>query len=228
MSRPVLLDLFCGAGGAGMGYHRAGFEVVGVDIAPQPNYPFPFYCRDAIEILAALVRYGHVFGQSFEAVHASPPCQPHSSLTGWGQSRRVSNPKPDLIPVTRDLLVASGLPYVIENVEGSDLRNAIRICGQGLGLRVRRHRRFESNVPMLGVPCYHPEPPVIVVRGSIGRKVFDPRRRAIAPSLALAREVMEMPWADAGGLADAIPPAYAEHVGRFLMAEVKARLEVAV
>jgi DNA (cytosine-5)-methyltransferase 1 len=221
MGKPRLLDLFCGAGGAGMGYSRAGFEVVGVDIKPQPKYPFEFVRADALEVLT----YGALPHDAldFDVIHASPPCQPHSFLTGWGTSRIIGEPKLDLIPRARELLIASGLPYVIENVEGAGLHNAIRICGQGLGLRVRRHRRFESNVALMSVPCVHSETPVIVVRGSIGRRVFDPRRKAIAPSLEMAREVMGMPWANAGELADAIPPAYTEHISGYLLAEVERR-----
>lgn len=228
--KPLLLDCFSGAGGCAKGYSRAGFHVVGVDHRPQPRYAGDEFVEDdALEVLRSLLDGGMVAGwrlEDFSAIHASPPCQAHSSLTGWGQSRRVADPKPNLIPQTRELLELTGLPYVIENVEGSDLRNAARVCGQGLGLRVRRHRRFESNVPMMSVPCRHHETPVIVVRGSIGRKVFDPRRKAIAPSLELAREVMGMPWATASELADAVPPAYTEHVGAYLLAEIEARARV--
>lgn len=227
MSKPVLLDLFSGAGGCARGYQRAGFHVVGIDIKLQPRYAGDeLHQADALEVLRWLLDGGMLDGRGlgdFAAIHASPPCQAHSSLTGWGQSRRVADPKPNLIPQVRESLKAAGLPYVIENVEGSDLRNAARVCGQGLGLRVRRHRRFESNVPIMSVPCRHHETPVIVVRGSIGRKVFDPRRKAIAPSLELAREVMEMPWATASELADAVPPAYTEYIGSCLMAEINAR-----
>jgi DNA (cytosine-5)-methyltransferase 1 len=221
VSRPRLLDLFCGAGGAAMGYARAGFEVVGVDIAPQPHYPFEFYCYDALEWL----RDGSMYAFGFAAIHASPPCQPHSSLTGWGASRRVKVMGEDLIAQTRELLQATGLPYVIENVGGAPLENAVMICGQSLGLRVRRHRWFESNVALLVPECIHPGPPVIVVRGSIGRKVFDPRRKAIAPSLELAREVMEMPWAvTAGEVCDAIPPAYTELIGHQLLSHIRSKV----
>lgn len=202
--KPRLADLFCGSGGAGMGYSQAGFDVVGVDIEPQPDYPFEFHQMDALEFPLA----------GFVAVHASPPCPAHSSLNGWSGDSK----SPDLIPATRARLIASGVPYVIENVEGAPLLNAVRICGQALGLKVRRHRRFEANFPLMVPPCHHPGPPVIVVGGSIGRKIFDPRRRAIAPSFEEAKEVMGMPWVTTRrGVVDAIPPAYSLLIGEQLM-----------
>jgi DNA (cytosine-5)-methyltransferase 1 len=213
--KPRLLDLFCGAGGAAMGYHRAGFEVVGVDIAPQPNYPFQVLEADALDnpLLRSVA--------DFAAIHASPPCPLHSSLNGWsGDSTEL-----DLIPQTRELLRATGLPYVIENVPGAPLKNYVVLCGQALGLRVRRHRLFETNFDVMVPQCAHPEPPVIVVGGSIGRKVFDPRRKAIAPSLAEAKEVMGMPWAEtAREVTNAIPPAYTEHIGGYLMQHICAEV----
>ena len=212
-----MLDLFCGAGGAAVGYHRAGFEVVGVDKEPQPHYPFTFAQMDAF---AFVERNGlEAIRSEFDAIHASPPCPIHSSLNGWSGDSKV----PDLIPQTRQLLREAGLPYVIENVPGAPLENPTRICGQGLGLRVRRHRLFETSFPLMGIPCHHYEPPVIVVGGSIGRKVFDPRRKAIAPSLEEAKVVMGMPWAEtARELANGIPPAYTEHVGGYLLNAVEA------
>jgi DNA (cytosine-5)-methyltransferase 1 len=107
-------------------------------------------------------------------------------------------------------------------VKRKALIDPVRICGQGLGLPVRRHRFFESNVALMGSPCYHPGPPVIIVRGSIGRKVFDPRRSAIAPTLEEARAIMEMPEGTAAECADAIPPAYTELIGHQLMSHLKA------
>lgn len=206
--RPRLLDLFCGAGGAGMGYYHAGFEVVGVDINPQPDYPFEFRQADALTYPL----------DGFDAIHASPPCPVHSSLNGWSGDSK----EPDLIPQTRERLRQTGLPYVIENVEGAPLENPVRICGQALGLKVRRHRLFECNFPVMVHSCQHPEPPVIVVGGSIGRKVFDPRRKAIAPTFEEAKEVMGMPWVTTRqGVVNAIPPAYTEHIGGYLMAAVK-------
>ena len=130
-----LLDLYCGAGGAGVGYHRAGFEVVGVDIAPQPDYPLTFHQGDA---LAYLVEHW----RSFDAVHASPPCQASTALTkGTNKGRLYVN----LIPATRELLAAIPLPSVIENVPGSDLRRDVVLCGEMFGLDVIRHRYFEAH-----------------------------------------------------------------------------------
>ena len=117
---PRLLDLFCGAGGAGMGYHRAGFEVVGVDIKPQPRYPFEFHQADALTFVAE-------YGDRFDAVHASPPCQRFSDL-----AKRNGNADewPDLIEPLRPILRMIGRPYVIENVEGAPLRDPAMLCGR--------------------------------------------------------------------------------------------------
>ena len=138
MTRPRLLDVYSCAGGASMGYHRAGFDVVGVDIDPQPNYPFEFIQGDALGILADLD-----FVKSFDAVHASPPCQAKSTVT----PKHSRSSYAELIAPTRDLLIAAGLPYVIENVQGAvkDLRNPVRLCGSSFLLDVRRHRFFETN-----------------------------------------------------------------------------------
>lgn len=221
--KPRLLDGMCGAGGASKGYHDAGFDVVGIDHLPQPDYPFEFHQADVLAVLAFLVAGNEWRGYEladFDAIHASPPCPTHSSLNGWSGD----STSPDLVPATRDLLIASGLPYVIENVVGAPLLNPVMLCGQALGLKVRRHRLFETNFPIMVPSCMHPGPPVIVVGGSIGRKVFDPRRKAIAPSWEEAKEVMGMPWATRRqGVVNAIPPAYAEYIGEYLMLEVQAR-----
>ena len=140
---PRLLDLFCCAGGAAKGYNQAGFDIVGVDITPQPNYPFPFVQADALQL-------DPKFLLSFDAVHASPPCQSYSVLakrTGNGSSW------PRLIEPVREMLVQSGLPYVIENVVGAPLLNPIQLCGTMFpGLRVLRHRLFEVNVEVVPPP----------------------------------------------------------------------------
>lgn len=237
--KPRLLDLFAGAGGSAMGYHRAGFEVVGVDITAQPHYPFRVIeHEDAISVLEWLTtdpgwRTIDADGEfltltDFAAIHASPPCPVHSSLNGWSGETT----SPNFIPETRELLRATGLPYVIENVVGAPLESPVKLCGASFGLGVeidgkwrelRRHRLFETNFPLMASPCYHTGPPVIVVGGSIGRKVFDPRRKAIAPTFEQAREAMGMPWAKTRQeVVNAIPPAYTEHVAGFLLTHLKA------
>lgn len=139
-----LLDLFCCGGGAARGYSAAGFDVTGVDIAPQPNYPFQFVQGDALEYLA---RHGH----EYDVIHASPPCQgysPHVSSAGskWVPTEGKNEPK--LIGPCRDLLIASGKPYVIENVAGarSEMNVTLSLCGWMFGLPIPRHRLFESNL----------------------------------------------------------------------------------
>lgn len=217
--RPLLLDLFCGAGGAAMGYHRAGFDVVGVDNKPQPSYPFEFVQADALEFLADLF-----LGQII-AVHASPPCQ---FATVYGNNRaHVRDDHPNLIPATRELLRATSLPYVIENVEGArdHLIDPVRICGTGLGVRVRRHRYFETSWPLVGVSCDHKRFTDRIFPGSSnrpnGRTVMNVGEYRVP--LATQREVMEMPWADLHGISQAVPPAYTEHIGRQLLAAIEKR-----
>ena len=148
-ARPRLLDLFCGAGGAAMGYHRAGFDVVGVDINPQPNYPFCFHQEDAFEYLDA-----YLGAVRYDAIHASPPCQDHSSISptdhgsGW------------MLDATIDRLRPLTVPWVVENVVGPTVRMDgwwFVLCGSSFGLRVRRHRRFGSNLLFLPPPCRHRE-----------------------------------------------------------------------
>lgn len=213
MSRPRLLDLFCGAGGAAMGYHRAGFEVVGVDINPQPNYPFEFWQADALEHL-----HGVLFGdREYDAVHASPPCQAYSDLR-----HRTGGAYPDLVAVTRARVVATGLPYVIENVEGAPLRNPIMLCGSTFGLgangrQLRRHRLFESNVSIMAYPCQHHGQPIGVYGTGGGGQMT----RGYKGTPEEYREAMGIDWATRAEIAQAIPPAYTEHIGLYLMAAIK-------
>jgi len=208
-----LLDLFCGAGGAAVGYHRAGFDVVGVDVNPQPRYPFAFHRADAMTFPL----------DGFDAIHASPPCQGYSTITP-DKSRHAR-----LIEPVRTRLLATGLLYVIENVEGArgHLRHPIRLCGSSFGLRVRRHRYFESNVPMLSMPCDHGRRRPIGVYGDHPENVHDyrrpngTRRGAKALTVDHAREVMGMPWATWLELTQAIPPVYTEFIGEQLMAAIR-------
>lgn len=201
MKPPRLLDLFCGAGGASVGYHRAGFDVVGVDIRPQPRYPFEFYQADALEFPL----------DGFDAIHASPPCQLYSVSTAMHDRSR----HPDLIEPTRSRLVASGIVFIIENVPGAPLRNWVQVCGSGLGMRrIRRHRWFESNRALMGVPCAHGQnrDVISVVGHSEGNGRTGPGW------LKGDREAaMGIDWMNRAELSQSIPPAYTEHLGRQLL-----------
>lgn len=213
--RPLLLDLFCAAGGAGMGYSRAGFDVVGVDINAQPRYPFPFIHADCMTL-------GADFLGSFDAIHASPPCQAHTSLKTMPDAR----PHLDLVPETRAMLVASGKPFVIENVVGSPLINPVRLCGSMFGLgakdaQLRRHRDFETNWPLSAPgPCRHSSPTI----GIYGEGCRDSRRKhdKSIPEFTVedGRVAMEMPWATLAEICQAIPPAYTRFIGKQLRAHV--------
>jgi DNA (cytosine-5)-methyltransferase 1 len=199
--KPRLLDLFCGAGGAAMGYHRAGFDMVGVDIEPQPHYPFPFWQADALEFLADLT--GH-----FDAVHASPPCQRYI------RSGNVDREKhPDLLGPTRELLIRTGLPWVLENVPGAPMEAHALLCGSMFGLAVKRHRWFEANIPLLPwtPPCRHDEPITGVYGHAHGK---NGAAKGMLPSdLATWSREMGIDWMTAEEIVDAIPPAYTEWIG---------------
>lgn len=231
MAMPRLLDLFCGAGGAAAGYARAGFEVFGVDDRPQPRYPCEFVQADALRLMKDWLLGGNLQDGTcladFSAIHASPPCQAHTSLNVMWNAREHA----DLISPTRELLQATGLPYVIENVEGSPLIDPTRICGSSVGLgtethELRRHRLFETNWAFMVPPCAHSGRPTLGVYGDHARD----RRRSrsvengqfrAAEGLAMAREAFEMPWANWRELSQAIPPAYTELIGHQLMAHVR-------
>ena len=209
--RPKLLDLFSGAGGAGMGYKWAGFDVTGVDIEHH-DYPVgEFHQADAVEFVT---QYGH----EFDAIHASPPCQRYSTMTR-AESRANH---PDLVPVMRDLLVASGKPWVIENVVGSPLIDPARLCGSSFGLGVRRHRVFEASFAIIPVPCDHKsQGQAVGVYGNPERREYrrpdGSKRGRKAGTTAEARSAMGIDWMEWHDLTAAIPPAYTEHIGRQLL-----------
>lgn len=208
-----LLDLFCGAGGAAMGYYRAGFtDITGVDIRPMPRYPFRFIQGDALEYLAE-------HGEEYDAIHASPPCQ------GYSVTQKIHGMEyPKLIDHTRFLLEKSGRPWIIENVSGAPLRMPTVLCGMMFGLRVVRHRLFESNFWFL--TPFHPIHNDIFTNSSHGYSSFangathitvaghnfDPKDGAMA---------MGIGWMDREELAEAIPPAYTEFIGRQLIAQLE-------
>jgi hypothetical protein len=204
-----LLDLFCGAGGAAMGYHQAGFELVGVDIESQPNYPFEFHQADAMTFPL----------EGFDAIHASPPCQAYSDLAWHPQNAHIEYP--NLIPPTRALLVASGLPYVIENVEGAPLIEPIVLCGSSFDLPIRRHRLFETNVPMMSMPCAHGRQRRQFNVWRHGREMLS----AVVPIYGTGGgkaaehwpEAMGIDWMTRQELSQAIPPLYTSFLGEQLM-----------
>ncbi len=206
-----LLDLYCKAGGASKGYQLAGFEVVGVDIKKQKRYPFEFIQADCLELMKDMD-----FLRSFDVIAASPPCQTHSITQHLRNAQGRSTDKVDLIPQTREALIASGKPYVIENVPGSPLINPIQMCGSYFGLKVRRHRRFESNLPIVGSPCKHKEQGKPVgVYGSMRDEI--PKGGHTAKTIEEAREAMGIDWMIWGELVEAIPPIYTQEIGKQLL-----------
>lgn len=215
--KPRLLDLFCGAGGAAFGYHQAGFEVVGVDIAPQKRFPFEFIQSDWEGALAILPGLWEREGVPY-AIHASPPCQAYSVMTRkWGRSSE----HPDLIEPVREALEAIGAPFVIENVVGAPLVNATMLCGSMFGLgsgayRLRRHRLFEVNPRGLEAPgdCNHVGL-ALPVYGHAGGK--SKRDGLTFPGTDAWREGMGIDWMTGKELAEAIPPAYTRWVGGYLI-----------
>ncbi|TCJ94626.1 DNA cytosine methyltransferase [Nocardia alba] len=209
-SRPRLLDLYCKAGGASMGYHRAGFDVTGVDIEPQPRYPFTFHQGDALEFLTA---HGH----EFDAIAASPPCHDHSTLSAlWG-------PKGSgwLLPATLEALAAQPVPWIVENVMGANMRADIVLCGSMFGLRTYRHRQFtiDPRIPLLPAVPWHPAHTVRA--SSKKRRVdFDAGMHITVTGHVgawLGPACMGIDWMTGPELAQAIPPAYTHHLGLHLL-----------
>ncbi len=204
--RPRLLDLFCGAGGAAVGYHRAGFDVVGVDINPQPHYPFEFHQGDAMTWSL----------DGFDAIHASPPCQRYSVATVFHPGRQAQHP--DLVDPCREMLEAAGVPWVIENVMGAPLRNPIMLCGTMFdGLRVYRHRNFESMPSIYWPPMHnwHEHRPA-----EVGRKVPGHGWMTVAghfSDVKAAGNAMGIDWMTRDELRQAIPPAYTRWIGAQLL-----------
>ena len=194
-----------------MGYQQAGFEVTGIDIKKQKRYPFEFIQADALEVMKDLE-----YLRSFDVITASPPCQTHSITQHLRNAQGKSTDKIDLIPQTREALVLSGKPYVIENVKGAPLINPIQLCGSSFGLKVRRHRIFESNLELIGSVCDHKtQGKPIGVYGSMRDEI--PKGGHTAKSIEEAREAMGIDWMLWGDLVEAIPPVYTEFIGKQVM-----------
>lgn len=214
-----LLDLFCCAGGAGMGYSRAGFEVVGVDKAPQPHYPFEFHQSDALEYLEK-------HGAEFDVIHASPPCQRYSQAV-----KKVNRSNhDDLLDVTQDALMSLGKPYVIENVPTAPMLEAFTLCGSMFDLPVRRHRKFVSNLFLLTPSCQHRDFPAIyppawnrknplrVLSISGG---YQTKKQLGEDFMKMHKDAMGIDWEISyKELSEAIPPAYTEWIGRQILERI--------
>lgn len=211
MSRPRLLDLFCCAGGAAYGYMLAGFDVTGIDIKPQPRYPFAFVLGDAFEYVAE-------HGYEYAAIHASPPCQRYSEATP--PANRGNHP--DLIAPIRELLQATGKPYVIENVKGAPLSSdAVMLVGSMFGLRTMRPRLFECSFP---VP-FMLAPMPFAKHAKMGRPPKEGEYVHVVGHMSnvpYCRDAMGIDWMVQGELAEALPPAYTTFIGEHLLSVLRA------
>lgn len=227
-ARPRLLDLFCGAGGAAMGYHMAGFDVIGVDINPSPHYPFEFIQRDVMDLNPR-----HI-ARSFAAVHASPPCQLYSVTNRSHMGGR--RPHLDLVRGARMLLEETGLPWIIENVPGAPLREPVVLCGSSFGLRVRRHRLFECSFKVRDVPpCDHGwqdrHKPYQVKEYKNGLKI---KASGVVTVVGHGQNIANKSWIYSSSVAmgidwmvtkdicQAIPPLYTRFLGKQLMEVINA------
>lgn len=213
--KPRLLDLFCGAGGAARGYQLAGWHVTGVDHRPQPRYAGDEFIEgDALEYAA-----GHWW--RFDAIHASPPCQ---AFTAMQRAAGRATDHPDLIPATREVLIATGRPWVIENVPGAPLAGAYLLCGATLGLEVVRHRLFETSFFMWALPCLH-----VPGGTTTGQYVAFRHSGRVAPGRIVPprrterefRQAIECDWMTLREARQAIPPAMTSYVGEQLLAHVR-------
>lgn len=206
---PRVLDLFCGAGGASMGYAKAGYEVVGMDIKHGKRYPFKYIRRDVMTLRPEDL-------EGFDLIHASPPCQTYSVTKHLRVAQGKSTSKQDLLAQVRSLLVVSEIPYVIENVKGAPLIDPVQLCGSAFGLKVRRHRLFESSMQLRGTDCHHKEQGKPVgIYGSMRDEI--PGGGHTAKTMEEANHAMGIDWMIWGELVEAIPPAYTHYIGQQIM-----------
>ncbi len=230
MRNPLILDLYSGAGGCAYGYHLAGFDIVGCDKEPMPRYPFTFYQGDALATLDTLLSGNAWHGyqlSDFAAIHASPECK---SYTNCNLSPTEKYPK-QIAPV-RERLKATGKPYIIENVVGAKrhMSASLLLCGSMFGLRMQRHRLFETNMNVLlcpPKPCDHRKASIAVYGHSVwdsslpGTPRKDGTPRPDSVSIQIGREVMGINWMNIEELAEAIPPAYTKWIGTQLLTYLK-------
>lgn len=224
---PRLLDLFCGAGGCAKGYVDAGFQIVGVDVSPQPHYPFEFVQADVLEVLGDWDwGYPHQWRDwHFDAVHASPPCQDYSRAL-----RHLAAPQPRLIEPVREALVKMGLPWVIENVEGAPLPHhpdlfgsyGVELCGTSFGKRVYRHRLFETSFHVPALPCQHTRPAMNPHNQEGRDRIYEEFGRQ-DPEVIWRRE-LGVEWMNKHEGREAVPPYFTEYIGGHLMAHLEARV----
>jgi DNA (cytosine-5)-methyltransferase 1 len=223
--RPKLLDLFCGAQGAGEGYHRAGFDVTGVDIAAHPDAPHPVIVADALQVLTETS-----FLAGFDAIHASPPCQGFTTMSNrWRGNGGVADEHPDLISWVRLGLQAWGGPYIIENVPGArrELRDPVILRGGMFGLGVDRPRLFEANFPISRPASVKVAEPIGVYGKLDGRRLFTRKDGSIqraARTLEEGQWAMGIGWMQWEDLTESIPPAYTEHIGHELLAHIRSEV----
>jgi DNA (cytosine-5)-methyltransferase 1 len=206
------LDLFCGAGGAAMGLHRAGFDVVGMDIRPQPRYPFPFVQGDA---LAPPFRLS-----DFDLVWASPPCQANTPMSNrWRGKGGIADTRVDLLRETRIMLSEQAPHWILENVIGADMIAPFMLRGEMFGLSTSRPRLFETTFAVMLPQAARRKNAVAVYGKPDGRRLFTRKdgTELRAWTLEEGRSAMQMPWADESGLREAVPPAYSEHIGQYAM-----------
>ena len=220
-----------------MGYHRAGFnEIVGVDNLPMPRYPFSFVLMDALEAMRVLLA-GEVITDTngrkyylsdFDAIHASPPCQEYTTLSAVNRIRGHHKPAPDLIDDTRWALIETRKTYVIENVQGAPLQTQFILCGHSLGLeRLARHRHFECSIFIPRIRCTHRKVDGLVgVYGDLnGRRVSVKKYKwtRAAKNLLDASDAMKIDWMNEHEITQAIPPAYTEYIGKYLIDHIRGR-----